>query len=123
MRAPELKSYRLPFIVGEPIWSYAISKIIKSNSPNFKKGEVVYGLLPWEEVTIVTSKMAEVLKVVENKEGLPLSNWVGIAGRYRVCADEAISRSPRLTCAGRYFRQNWDDGIYFILRVCFPSIS
>jgi NADPH-dependent curcumin reductase CurA len=45
MRAPELKSYRPPFALNEPIWSFALSKVVRSEDATLKPDDLVFGLL------------------------------------------------------------------------------
>lgn len=44
MRAPHIKSYNQPFELGKPITNFAVSKILKSNNPNFSEGEMITGM-------------------------------------------------------------------------------
>lgn len=45
MREPTKKSYSPPFALGEPITSSNVSTVVKSDSPDFKKGDLVHGRL------------------------------------------------------------------------------
>lgn len=47
MREPEKKSYSPPFTLGEPITSNQVSKVVKSDSPDFKAGDLVHGTLEY----------------------------------------------------------------------------
>jgi NADPH-dependent curcumin reductase CurA len=44
MRAPGVKSYSPPFELGKPITNFAVSKVLRSNNPNFSEGEVITGM-------------------------------------------------------------------------------
>lgn len=48
-RMRDEKSYIEPFQTGKPIESGIIAEVVKSNNPNFKKGEFVNGMLQWKE--------------------------------------------------------------------------
>jgi NADPH-dependent curcumin reductase CurA len=41
MRDPSIKSYSPPYQLGKPITNRAISKVLKSDSPKFKEGDVI----------------------------------------------------------------------------------
>ncbi|KAF8986578.1 hypothetical protein BDQ17DRAFT_1335544 [Cyathus striatus] len=69
MRAPIEKSYSPPFTLGEPIDSFAVAVVVRSEKEGFKKGNHVYGILPTEE-----------LRILNNKHNLPWSVYVGAAG-------------------------------------------
>ncbi|KAF8996523.1 alcohol dehydrogenase [Cyathus striatus] len=78
MRAPSEKSYSPPFTLGEPIDSFAVAVVVRSEKEGFKKGDHVYGILPFVNYTIVTA--TEELRILNNKHNLPWSVYVGAAG-------------------------------------------
>ncbi|KAK7691642.1 hypothetical protein QCA50_005041 [Cerrena zonata] len=78
MRHPDVKSYSPPFIVGEPISNFAVGLVIRSENPNFKVGDHVSTFAPFQEYVVY--KDAAYLRVLENKENLPWSAYVGVAG-------------------------------------------
>ncbi|KAF8996527.1 alcohol dehydrogenase [Cyathus striatus] len=78
MRAPTKKSYSPPFTLGEPIANYVVAVVVKSEKEGFKKGDHVYGFLPFANYTIVTA--TEQLRILDNKHNLPWSVYVGAAG-------------------------------------------
>ena len=59
MRAPEVKSYSPPFDLGKPITNSAISKVLKSNNSKFRGGDIVTGLLPTEEYSVIDGETAD----------------------------------------------------------------
>ena len=67
MRGPEVKSYAPAFELGKAITNSAIAKVIKSNNPKFKPGDVVTGMLPTEEYSVIASE-------VVNSQVFPLKN-------------------------------------------------
>jgi NADPH-dependent curcumin reductase CurA len=80
MRHPEAKSYSPPFDLNAPLGTLAVGEVLKSDNPRFKAGDHVYGFLRMEEFQVVSKEGTAVLKVLENKEKLPWSTWVGAAG-------------------------------------------
>ncbi|KII94949.1 hypothetical protein PLICRDRAFT_33778 [Plicaturopsis crispa FD-325 SS-3] len=78
MRAPEIKSYSPAFTLGEPLANYGVGVVLRSESSLLKKGDHVYGFFPFVEYFV--EKDASKLKLLENKEKLPWSVYVGAAG-------------------------------------------
>ncbi|KAL8482751.1 hypothetical protein ACS0TY_025698 [Phlomoides rotata] len=65
------------FTPGAPIAGYGVSKIIDSSHPDFKKGDIVWGLTGWEEYSLI--KDPSKLFKVQNTD-VPLSYYIGILG-------------------------------------------
>ncbi|KAL8280207.1 hypothetical protein RQP46_007321 [Phenoliferia psychrophenolica] len=80
MRPANTKSYTPPFELGKPLTNFGVSEVLESANPAFKKGDKVYGSHPFSEYATFTQEEAKGLKVLENKEKLPWSTWVGAAG-------------------------------------------
>lgn len=85
-------SYIPPFVPGSTIEGFGVSKVLDSNHPDFKAGDIVSGLTGWEEYTFI--KMHSQLRKIKS-EDLPLSYHVGLlgmpgftayAGFYEVCS-------------------------------------
>ncbi|KAL6713861.1 hypothetical protein ACLMJK_008355 [Lecanora helva] len=81
MRAPELKSYSPPFELGKPVTNSAVAKVIKSDNPRFKEGDVVTGMLPTEEYSVVSGEVANnMVRLLDNPYNLDLKLFVGALG-------------------------------------------
>jgi NADPH-dependent curcumin reductase CurA len=52
MRSPEIKSYTPPFTVGEPMQGHGVAKVIKSDSSDYKEGDLVVAVFPIQEYTV-----------------------------------------------------------------------
>ncbi|KAL7109547.1 hypothetical protein ACP275_06G182000 [Erythranthe tilingii] len=85
-------SYIPPFLPGSVIEGFGVSKVIDSDNPNFKPGDIVSGFTGWEEYTLIHKP--EQLRKVE-PDNMPLSYFIGLlgmpgftayAGFYEVCA-------------------------------------
>ncbi|KAH9619711.1 hypothetical protein KSS87_015823 [Heliosperma pusillum] len=50
MSTHDRPSYVDSFIPGSPITGYGVSKVIESTHPNYKTGDLVWGLTGWEEL-------------------------------------------------------------------------
>lgn len=75
-RMSDAPSYIPPFEIDKPIVSGSISEVIQSENENFKKGDLVSGMLPWKETQV--AKAAGLMKV--DPEKAPLSAYLGILG-------------------------------------------
>ncbi len=81
MRAPEAKSYSPPFELGKPITSSAVAKVLKSNTPKFKEGDIVTGTMPTEEYSIISGQVTEhQVRKLENPYNLDLKLYIGALG-------------------------------------------
>lgn len=80
MRPAEVKSYSPAYELGAPIDTAGVSKVVKSDCPDFKEGDVVIGPTRMEEYTVVEKERLAGLRLLDNKEGLPLSYYLGILG-------------------------------------------
>ncbi|KAI3470314.1 hypothetical protein Pfo_026977 [Paulownia fortunei] len=97
------------FIPGSPIAGYGVSKVVDSSHPNFKKGDLVWGITSWEEYSLIKSTV-NLIEIQETEVPLlitpgmfckiqhsdvPLSYYTGIlgmpgmtayAGLYEICS-------------------------------------
>lgn len=82
MRDPSVKSYSPGFKLDEPLDNHGLAKVIRSESPKFKEGDLIFAIIKYEEYTILSKDALDspVTRKIDNKEGLPLYKWVGICG-------------------------------------------
>ncbi|KAI9476064.1 MAG: hypothetical protein EXX96DRAFT_575634 [Benjaminiella poitrasii] len=84
MRDESVKSYAPAFPMNKPMSGDTMSVVIKSNNPDYKVGDLVYGRTGqgiFEEYVQVTAEYAKSAYVVRNdakSNGLPLSHYVGV---------------------------------------------
>ncbi|KAL7587669.1 hypothetical protein Lser_V15G35718 [Lactuca serriola] len=87
------RSYIPPFSPGSAIEGLGVSKVLDSDDPNFKRGDLVTGYTNWEEYTLI--KKTNELRKIQQDDGIPLSYHVGLLGMpgftayvgfYEVCA-------------------------------------
>ncbi|KAL0402785.1 UNVERIFIED_CONTAM: 2-alkenal reductase (NADP(+)-dependent) [Sesamum radiatum] len=95
MRSRMLKlegSYVESFTPGSAIAGYGVARIVDSSHPNFKKGDLVWGITGWEEYSLIRSTQG--LFKIQHTD-VPLSYYTGIlgmpgmtayAGFYEVCS-------------------------------------
>jgi NADPH-dependent curcumin reductase CurA len=75
-RMSDAKSYVAPYEIGHPIAGGVVAEVIESKSPEFKVGDSVIGLFPWQEV--FATKASEATKI--DGSLAPLSYYLGILG-------------------------------------------
>ncbi|MCJ1295417.1 hypothetical protein MMC34_006980 [Xylographa carneopallida] len=80
LRLPSTKYYAPPFDLHAPLANHAIAKILKSANPKFRPGDLVVGVLPIAEYSVVPAAQATALTPLANPYGLPLSVFVGALG-------------------------------------------
>ncbi|KAB1218168.1 2-alkenal reductase (NADP(+)-dependent) [Morella rubra] len=80
------------YIPGLPINGYGVAKVLDSGHPNFKKGDLVWGRIDWEEYSL--NPAPEALFKIQHTD-VPLSYYTGIlgmpgmtayAGFYEICS-------------------------------------
>ena len=81
MRRPEIKSYSPPFELGKAITNSAVARVIKSSNPKFRPGDIVTGMLPTEEYSIVSGDIANsMIRKLNNPYNLDPKLYVGALG-------------------------------------------
>jgi NADPH-dependent curcumin reductase CurA len=82
MRAPESKSYSAPFELGKPITNRSIFKVVKSNTSQYKEGEVLItrGVTPFEEYSVFDKDTVAQVKKLENPYNLDPRLFLGALG-------------------------------------------
>ncbi|KAH8552392.1 hypothetical protein BGW37DRAFT_519166 [Umbelopsis sp. PMI_123] len=79
MNGPEIQSYIPGFELNKPMAGHVIAKVIKTNNPEFKEGDFVFGLGNFEEYTHVPADAnGFVVRNEARDSGLPLSYFLGI---------------------------------------------
>ncbi|KAJ0035026.1 hypothetical protein Pint_26227 [Pistacia integerrima] len=68
--------YVEPFKIGMPLSGYGVAEVLDSEQPNFKKGDLVWGMTGWEEYSLIT---APNLFKIQHTD-VPLSYYTGILG-------------------------------------------
>ncbi|KAK9082789.1 hypothetical protein Scep_029260 [Stephania cephalantha] len=88
------ESYIHPFVPGSVIEGFGVCKVVESDDPFYKIGDLVVGLTGWEEYSFVR-KNEQLRKIEHGHDDVPLSYHVGLlgmagftayAGFYEVCA-------------------------------------
>jgi len=71
-------SYIPSFVPGQPFEGFGVSKVIDSDHPNFKPGDLVSGITGWEEYSLI--HRTEQLRKIQPDDDIPLSYHVGLLG-------------------------------------------
>ncbi|KAF3966180.1 hypothetical protein CMV_009699 [Castanea mollissima] len=66
----------LPFLHG-PIVGYGVAKVLDSGHPDFKKGDLIWGMTGWEEYSLITTTQ-DLFKI--HHTNVPLSYHTGLLG-------------------------------------------
>jgi len=81
LRSPEVKSYTPPFTLGEPITNNVVAKVIKSDNPKYKTGDLVTGQLTFEEYSVASKEIVEAtFRKIDNPYNLDLKVFTGPLG-------------------------------------------
>ncbi|KAL5134267.1 2-alkenal reductase (NADP(+)-dependent) [Glycine soja] len=62
---------------GSPLKGYGVSQVLESGRPDYKKGDLVWGITKWEEYSLVPSSLIHFK--IEHTD-VPLSYYTGILG-------------------------------------------
>ncbi|XP_010070432.2 2-alkenal reductase (NADP(+)-dependent) [Eucalyptus grandis] len=63
--------------LGSPVTGYGVARVLESRHPNFKKGDLVWGITGWEEYSIITAP--ETCFKIKHTN-VPLSYYTGLLG-------------------------------------------
>ncbi|EEC69038.1 hypothetical protein OsI_37853 [Oryza sativa Indica Group] len=77
MTRHEVPSYVTDYVPGEVLTNYGVMKVISSGHPDFKAGDLVWGITGWEGYTLIDNP--ESLSKI-NHPDLPLSYYTGVLG-------------------------------------------
>jgi NADPH:quinone reductase len=75
-RMNDAKSYSEPFQIDKPINGGVTATVLESKSDNFKTGDTVVGMLPWQEQAIVSEKGLQKIDI----KMAPESYYLGVLG-------------------------------------------
>lgn len=73
---PEGTNYIKPLEVGKPIISMGIGEVVTSESNQYKRGDLVIGMLPWQEYSVINANTVKHIR----KTNMPVSTQLGILG-------------------------------------------
>ncbi|KAJ9178218.1 hypothetical protein P3X46_010118 [Hevea brasiliensis] len=79
----EVSSSFSSYTPGSPLTGYGVAKVLDSGNPDFKEGDLVWGITGWEEYSLITTPQA--LFKIQHTD-VPLSYYTGILGMPGVTA-------------------------------------
>uniref|UniRef100_A0A803KTU3 Enoyl reductase (ER) domain-containing protein n=1 Tax=Chenopodium quinoa TaxID=63459 RepID=A0A803KTU3_CHEQI len=77
MRSRMTKHDRPTYVESFPIMGYGVSKVLDSRHPDYKAGDLVWGITGWEEYSLISSP--QLFFKIEHTD-VPLSYYTGILG-------------------------------------------
>ncbi|XP_010492633.1 PREDICTED: NADP-dependent alkenal double bond reductase P1-like [Camelina sativa] len=90
---PSTAALAQAYAPGQPIFGYGVSRVIESGHPDYKKGDLLWGIVGWEEHSVITPMTHMHFKIQHTD--VPLSYYTGLlgmpgmtayAGFYEVCS-------------------------------------
>ena len=72
----EASSYRTPLMVGDLMIGGAVGKVVQSNHPDLRKGDIVEGMFGWQEYTVTDGKGLRRI----DPNAAPISTALGVLG-------------------------------------------
>ncbi|KAB5591573.1 hypothetical protein CTheo_5002 [Ceratobasidium theobromae] len=81
MREPNTKSYTPPFELGKPLKGYGVARVLRSEKEGIKPGDSICapgGNMPFQQYNVLPAQIQ--VEVIEEKDNLPLSLYVGVLG-------------------------------------------
>ncbi len=99
LRMNDAKSYVPPFQIGKVLEAGVVGEVVKTLNPKFKEGDVVVGMLGWENYS--KSNGAELLTV--ERGAVPLSYYLGVLGMPGMTAYAGLVGVANLQAGERVF--------------------
>ena len=72
-------NYFEPIPIGGVIRGPTVGRVVESRNPNFREGDIVWGLNHWEEFSLLDDNTI-LLRKLETRPGVPLSYYIGALG-------------------------------------------
>lgn len=79
-RMDEEKRYAPNWAIGDTLDNTGIALVVRSEVPALPVGAHILGPLPFEVYTVHSASAASGFQVIDNKEGVPLSTYLGVLG-------------------------------------------
>ncbi|XP_010528625.1 PREDICTED: 2-alkenal reductase (NADP(+)-dependent) [Tarenaya hassleriana] len=88
-------SYIPPFVIGRRIEGFGLARVVDSDDPDFKPGDIISAITGWEEYSLLRKSDALQLRKVELDHEIPISYHLGLlgmpgftayAGFYEICS-------------------------------------
>jgi len=81
LRPANIKSYSPAYTIGEPITNRAVATVVKSSNDSYKEGDLVVGMLNFEEYAIIEkAKLEKDIQKIQNPYNLDPNIFLGALG-------------------------------------------
>jgi len=80
MRDVSIKSYSPAYPLGTLITNNSIVKVLKSDSPNYQSGDLIHGMIGYEEYSAITAQALAGMRKINNPYNLDPMLFVGALG-------------------------------------------
>lgn len=80
MRDPSVKSYTPGLNIDDPFTNGTVSRVLKSNTPSFQQGDILFAALPIAEYAVVPDPSAVSARKISNPHNLDLGMFLGPLG-------------------------------------------
>lgn len=80
MRDPSIKSYTPAFIPNDPVVNDTVSKVLKSDNPDYKEGDIIKAYAPIAEYAKIPVPEEQRVQKVQNPHNLDLAVFTGALG-------------------------------------------
>lgn len=88
------RSYQAPMLKGDVVRSLGLGEVLESKSAKFQKGDIVSGLLGWQDKIAVSE--ARIFNKVDTSSGLPLPTFLSSLGMTGLTAYFGLSEVGQL---------------------------
>ncbi|KAG6668843.1 hypothetical protein I3843_01G193300 [Carya illinoinensis] len=84
LRMSRVEGYSSSYTPGAPLTGYGVAKVLDSRHPDYKVGDLVWGITGWEEYSLITpteglKSIEQGLKKIQHTD-VPLSYYTGLLG-------------------------------------------
>ncbi|XDG02754.1 hypothetical protein ABKA04_002369 [Annulohypoxylon sp. FPYF3050] len=80
MRDASIKSYSPPFAIDNPLTNHTVAKVLKSDSQEYKEGDLVIAFLPIAEYATILDPSVVGVRKINNPHNLELGLFLGPLG-------------------------------------------
>ncbi|KAI0880203.1 NAD(P)-binding protein [Annulohypoxylon maeteangense] len=92
MRDASIKSYSPPFAIDNPLTNYTVARVLKSDSSEYKEGDLVVAFLPIAEYARIPDLSATSVRKINNPHNLDLGLFLGPLGMPGLTAYAGLHR-------------------------------
>ncbi|KAI2468884.1 NAD(P)-binding protein [Annulohypoxylon bovei var. microspora] len=92
MRDGSVKSYSPPFAIDGPLTNSAVARVLKSDSPEYKEGDLVVAFVPIAEYARIADPAAANTRKINNPHNLDLGVFLGPLGMPGLTAYAGLHR-------------------------------